>query len=96
MPCRCVTTLPACPASGEQCTAEPYHAAVLLEVNRLAAPDTDVFMLSASQANVARTALHCLSQLLSALDPTNWPAALAPFTLLTSYITDGRPKVSVA
>jgi hypothetical protein len=42
---------------------------------------------------VSKAALQCLGQVLSALDPSNWAAALAPFSLLLSFSTDARPKV---
>jgi ribosomal RNA-processing protein 12 len=45
------------------------------------------------QASVAKSALQCLGQVLSALDPANWAAALAPYSLLLAFTTDARPKV---
>lgn len=45
------------------------------------------------QAGAARSGILCLGQVLCALDPTNWPAAVSPFTLLLSFTLDERPKV---
>lgn len=45
------------------------------------------------QAPVAKASLSCLSQVVVAMDPTNFPSALAPFTLLLSFLLDARPKV---
>lgn len=45
------------------------------------------------QAGTLRSALHCLSYITAAVDPTEWAPALRPFTLLLRYSTDARPKV---
>eukprot|EP00798_Chlamydomonas_sp_ICE-L_P031076 gene31076-6203_t len=45
------------------------------------------------QAAVSKAALHCLSQVLGALDPTNWPPAAIPFRDMLSCVMDLRPKV---
>ncbi len=42
---------------------------------------------------MVKPALLCLSYLLAALDPSNWPAAAAPFNLLLTFLADQRPKV---
>lgn len=46
-----------------------------------------------AQAAVAKCTLQCLCQVLAALDPANWPAAMAPFSMALSFVTDNRPKV---
>jgi len=45
------------------------------------------------QASVIRAALPCLSHVLAALDPADWPSATQPFTLLLRFCIDARPKV---
>lgn len=45
------------------------------------------------QASVVRAALPCLSYIIAALDPEDWPAASQPFTLLLRFCIDARPKV---
>lgn len=42
---------------------------------------------------MVRAALPCLSHILSALDPADWPAASQPFTVLLRFCIDARPKV---
>jgi hypothetical protein len=50
-------------------------------------------VLACKQAPTVKAAMQCLGQLLAAMDPTNWPAAAAPWALLLSFLTDARPKV---
>ena len=45
------------------------------------------------QAGTLRSALHCLSYITAAVNPSEWAPALRPFTLLLRYSTDARPKV---
>ncbi len=45
------------------------------------------------QAATVKVALRCLGQVLCAMEPSNWPAAAAPWALLLSFATDTRPKV---
>jgi hypothetical protein len=56
-------------------------------------PDAPLHTHTHTQAALAKAGLHCLSQVLSALDPANWPAAVAPWTMLLSFALDNRPKV---
>lgn len=47
----------------------------------------------ATEPGVLRPALSCLSFVLAAAGPADWPAALRPFNLLLSACLDIRPKV---
>ena len=46
---------------------------------------------AAPQARVAKASLQCLGQVLSALDPANWAAALTPYSQLLAFSTNVRP-----
>eukprot|EP00775_Hariotina_reticulata_P011429 gene11429-11575_t len=45
------------------------------------------------QAAAVKAALHCLGQVLAAVEPGSWMAAAPAFVLLISFTTDSRPKV---
>ena len=40
-----------------------------------------------------KPAVACLSSMLAAADPNDWPASARPFSLLVGFATSPRPKV---
>ena len=75
-----------------QIAAARLHCAILARA-AATAETMQTTMVAGMQASVAKAALACLSHVLAAVSPSDWPLASEPMMLLLRSCIDSRPKV---
>lgn len=64
-----------------------------LPVRQVSGGHSQIYFVLDVQASAVKPAIACLSAVLAAMDPSDWPSAKAPFELLVSFCLNLRPKV---
>lgn len=77
---------------GPQCITRDCAADKTSRPSDVCGPAKHVYVLDV-QASAVKPAIACLSAVLAAMDPSDWPSAKAPFEVLVSFCLNSRPKV---